>query len=92
MLSSLRKNRKRKIVEALANRDGWNCFYCNCRLFPSEDKDLGKVHATIEHFPPASLGGPDTLENKVLACKPCNEAAGARTIVEKVKLRDMRKL
>ena len=32
--------------------------------------------------PPASFGGPDTIDNMVLACRGCNSAKGARDLFE----------
>lgn len=39
----------------------------------------GAVATTADHWPVArSDGGPDTLDNLVAACKPCNSSRGAR--------------
>lgn len=49
-------------------RDGFRCQYC------------GSSHAiTIDHVLPKSRGGPDTWENLVAACIPCNNKKGSRT-------------
>jgi len=65
--------------EQLKKRDGTRCFYC-------ERADC--LPLTVEHLIPVSAGGPDTLGNKVLAGKRCNEALGHMTLVEKLRRRD----
>ena len=52
-------------------RDRHRCQYCG-----SKDK------LTIDHVYPKSKGGPDTWENLVAACVPCNNRKGNRTPVE----------
>lgn len=56
-------------VRALLLRDGDGCRYCH-KTFP-------QYH--VDHVIPRSRGGPDKLDNLVLACPPCNMAKGART-------------
>lgn len=56
-------------VRALLMRDGDGCCYCK-KTFP---------HYHVDHVIPRSRGGPDKLDNLVLACPPCNMAKGART-------------
>ena len=51
-------------------RDGPYCRYCGQEC----SADL-----TIDHIIPSSSGGPDTLENMVIACRSCNSKKGART-------------
>lgn len=46
------------------------CAYCE-----AECPDL-----QWEHILPRSLGGPDTIDNMVLACRGCNSAKGARDL------------
>ena len=65
--------------EQLKKRDGERCFYC-------ERTDC--LPLTVEHLIPVSAGGPDTLGNKVLAGRACNEALGHMTLVEKLRRRD----
>ena len=38
-----------------------------------------QINATIDHVMPKSRGGPDTWENLVAACTPCNNRKGNRT-------------
>lgn len=48
-------------------RDEHVCYWC------------GGYATTADHWPVArSEGGPDTLDNLVAACGPCNFARGAR--------------
>lgn len=49
-------------------RDRHQCQYC-----------LSKEHLTVDHVRPKSRGGPDTWENLVAACVPCNNRKGNRT-------------
>jgi 5-methylcytosine-specific restriction endonuclease McrA len=49
-------------------RDGHACQYCGA-----------KGALTLDHVVPQSRGGPDTWENLVAACAPCNQKKAART-------------
>jgi 5-methylcytosine-specific restriction endonuclease McrA len=49
-------------------RDGQRCQYCGNR-----------DSLTVDHVYPKSRGGPDTWENLVAACVPCNNRKGNRT-------------
>ncbi len=48
------------------------CAYCG----------TGGVKMQWEHIVPLSRGGPDSVDNLVLACAPCNQAKGARQPLE----------
>jgi len=66
-------------VEALAIRDGLNCYLCN------EDIDLAiprnsEWGATIEHILPRSRGGMDTWDNVKLAHWICNNTKSDKLI------------
>lgn len=63
-----RSERHRLKVRYLWTRDGPGCFYCGCAL--AEDD------ARLDHFIPRSAGGPDALENRRVACRPCDVAKG----------------
>ena len=52
-------------------RDGHQCQYC-ARHAPVRDLN-------IDHVMPRSRGGPDSWENLVTACRPCNLRKGRRT-------------
>ena len=49
-------------------RDRFRCQYCGSR-----------EQLTIDHILPKSRGGPDSWENLVAACVPCNNRKGNRT-------------
>jgi 5-methylcytosine-specific restriction endonuclease McrA len=51
-------------------RDGRTCGYC------------GRHGDTIDHIIPQSKGGPNTWENLITACRPCNNRKADRTPVE----------
>lgn len=63
-MSSHRKSLKNRRV-LLAALYGDECFYCG---EPEAD--------TVDHVIPTCLGGSNTLGNKVLACKRCNNVKG----------------
>ena len=48
------------------------CLYCDC------------AHQTLqwEHIIPLSRGGPDTIDNMVLACGECNQKKGTKDLFE----------
>lgn len=52
-------------------RDGHQCQYC-ARRAPVRDLN-------IDHVLPRSRGGPDSWENLVTACRPCNLRKGKKT-------------
>lgn len=53
-------------------RDDYTCQYCGL-----VGKDL-----TIDHVTPKRMGGKDTWENLVCACKRCNTKKGDKTLVQ----------
>jgi 5-methylcytosine-specific restriction endonuclease McrA len=59
----------RAIRHDVLRRDGTVCRYCgiDCR----SEFDL-------DHVYPSSLGGETSVENLVVACRPCNRTKGAR--------------
>ena len=71
--------RKRRIrVEILLERDGTRCTWC-CREMldlPIEPRQDCRLHMTLEHLKPVSLGGSHDLINLALACFECNNARG----------------
>ena len=66
-------------LEALVARDGQTCWFCGCLL--------DWLEMTIEHLVSKSVGGPNHLDNFVLACEPCNSEAHTMSVAEKVTLR-----
>lgn len=63
---------------ALRNRDGDICFYC---LLPMQEEEM-----TVEHLIPRQIGGPDHIDNLVLAHEKCNMAAGKKPLKEKIEV------
>jgi hypothetical protein len=57
---------------ALAERDGPGCAYCGNDQHPIDTYRL-------EHVVPYSRGGPNTIENRVLACERCDIRKANRT-------------
>ncbi len=72
------KRRPQKL-HALITRDGKACWFCFQEL---EDSEI-----TIEHLVARSSGGPNHLDNLVIACEPCNAKAHTMSVAEKVALR-----
>jgi 5-methylcytosine-specific restriction endonuclease McrA len=57
--------------KTLLMRDRYTCQYCGAR---KEPKSL-----TLDHVIPESRKGPNTWENLVASCKPCNNRKADRT-------------
>lgn len=55
----------------LFRRDRHTCLYCG-EQFPTSE-------LTRDHIMPVALGGQDSWENVVTACKPCNQNKGCRS-------------
>ena len=55
-------------------RDGYECVYCN--------ESFKRTNLTLDHVIPQSKGGPNTWENLVTACKPCNNEKADLTLKE----------
>ena len=58
---------------AVFDRDGPWCFYCR-RCFAYDE-------LTIDHLIPVVRGGSNTVDNLLLACKPCNSRKGHKDIL-----------
>lgn len=54
----------------LVHRQHGRCFYCPNKFWRP------KRPPTIDHKIPIWAGGRDTADNRVAACKPCNELKG----------------
>lgn len=67
--------RKRRLLA----RDGDCCFFCGKVLLDD---------VTIEHLVALNQGGPDRMENMVLAHSACNLEAGNMSVIEKVHMRE----
>lgn len=61
-----RARQSRTTKKRLAAKHGWECFYCGC--------GLSVETGTVDHVIPLSRGGTNRIDNKVLACLPCNSA------------------
>ena len=66
-------------LTAAERKDLWErmnrrCAYCGIKIGFSE--------VTADHKIPISRGGPDTSQNRVCCCGPCNALKADRTIVE----------
>lgn len=49
-------------------RDGFACMYCG--------RPMGEVMLTIDHFVPLELGGSNSPDNYLSACRRCNKDKG----------------
>ncbi len=78
------KGQRRRIIQSIAHRDGWECAFCA--------EELSTATATVEHWVPITAGGPDHLSNKMLACEACNRAAGHLDVRAKLEMAIQRRL
>jgi 5-methylcytosine-specific restriction endonuclease McrA len=60
----------KKALERAFSKHGGKCFYCTETV----------VDLTIDHVEPVAAGGTETLQNLVIACKPCNIGKGRKAI------------
>lgn len=65
---------------ALLERDGRDCFFCSTTM-PDDD-------ITIEHLVSLHKGGPNHMDNLVLAHRACNQKADNLPLVRKIRLRE----
>lgn len=86
MESPVHLKQPRPVVQRLAERDGWDCFYCRTTLEGKPDRPI----PTIDHLVPRSRGGTNHAENLVLCCQSCNSSKGARTPEEWQQAKDAR--
>lgn len=56
------------IQQKIWARDGFRCMYCG--------QPMGKVQLTVDHFYPLELGGEQTENNYISACRKCNKKKG----------------
>lgn len=57
------------------------CIYCG-----------KKTALTLEHILPRSRGGPDTTDNAVFVCRPCNSSKGDKRLYEWFELKNRNKI
>lgn len=81
------KGRDRQ-TEALLRRDGNRCFFCDGIMAPKGEPCEPGQEMTREHLVPLTQGGPNCLANLFLAHGRCNQEAGHKPAVEKIRLRD----
>jgi 5-methylcytosine-specific restriction endonuclease McrA len=65
---AVRKRSQAENKRTLIKRDGPYCYFCK-QEFPSEE-------LTVDHMIPLSAGGPNHIDNKVLACYPHQDMKG----------------
>ena len=63
-----RHGNSRRQRSRLLRKLGANCHWCNANITLDT--------STVEHVIPLNRGGLDNANNRVLACKPCNQARG----------------
>lgn len=68
-----------KYRAALLERDGRECFFCW--------KPMPNTDMTVEHLVPIHKGGPNHLDNMVLAHAACNRKADNLPLIKKVEMR-----
>ena len=73
--STKRKSSYTKQKRDLIKRDGRGCFYCGLAL----GDDI-----TVEHLISLTKGGPNNINNMVLAHDECNQKAKNKSLFEKV--------
>ena len=67
-----RKKQSKAEREKIYNKTNGKCAYCGCTL-PYEKMQ-------IDHVIPLNLGGCDTEENMLAACRSCNHRKGTLTV------------
>lgn len=72
--------KKNVILNTLLNRDGFKCFYCR--------KEMREEEMTIEHLLSINMGGRNHLANLAISCQSCNQEAGHKSLIEKIKMRE----
>lgn len=76
-MTNLQTSLRRRIIQALTERDGFTCHYCGNSLTNSL-AGFNKDGASIDHVTPKDCGGTDDLQNLVLACRSCNQKKRSR--------------
>lgn len=65
------------LTDAVLDRDGPKCRYCGVETVLQGPHYCRR---TVDHIQPVSQGGPDTMENLVIACANCNSRRGNRPV------------
>lgn len=72
-----RNEQKRNRLIVLSERQNHKCCYCGISTTIDEQNREQDNAATIEHVKPKSKGGPDAMDNCVMACRKCNNERGS---------------
>jgi hypothetical protein len=72
----LRKRLGLRIARAIDARDGGRCVYCGATA------DESGSHLHLDHVTPRSLGGEDSPDNLVTACRACNCARKTMSLAQ----------
>lgn len=82
--ANIRKPRRHMtpVVRTLLDRDGDACFYCKEPMIDGQ--------MSVEHLLALGHGGSDHLSNLVLAHPTCNAKVGHLSIMDKIKIRELR--
>lgn len=78
--------RLRHQIEAIAARDGLECWFCENGFLTIDSREI-----TIEHLVAVAHGGPNHISNLVLACPDCNSEAGHLSVSEKALMREAKR-
>src|SRR5690349_946123 len=81
---------KRSLRQRIFNRDKWRCFYCGSSVLvgPRDGQqttitaDEMRTWVCVDHLTPERLGGSNSPENLVTACRLCNAKKGSLTLEE----------
>src|SRR5690606_6740942 len=58
-------------IDAQYKRQKGRCYYCGCKMVRVANLPNS---ATVDHVVPLDRGGRNSLDNLVIACKPCNSS------------------
>lgn len=64
---------RRRLI-SLAEAQNWRCAYCAI-VMQADDKEAPDA-ITRDHFVPKCEGGPNHVDNVVVACRDCNNGRG----------------
>lgn len=70
-MSKIQTAHKRSLQKRLIARDGKFCHYCGKPLADSVG-GYNEDGISLDHIMPQALGGSDSIDNLVLACRRCN--------------------
>lgn len=70
-MSIVRSDRKHRLQQSLIARDGKVCHYCG-RPLQDSISGYNEDGISLDHVVPQANGGPDSIDNLVLACRRCN--------------------